>query len=281
MYVVTAGVMATIGAPAHAVEVAERPILQSAHGITVTGGDVDAMTADAQMIIVMPDGGKVGWYTGWVDSAKSQQWERFHIHQLIGWIDTNLRTVPERGGRAIAGLSMGGFGAVHYATRYPELFAHVSSYSGAVDLENQAIRAAVIGSAMVQGLSPLDGSFGAAVWPLDRNWIVHNPVRNAKALAGMGVSLYAGDGLGTKDPWMSSNDHIASIVIERNAGWSSYSLSQALTQAGVPHIFDMYGHPGHDGRYLCNGLHTFGWWNMSLARDLPHIVASIGQGRQS
>lgn len=50
--------------------------------------------------------------------------------QLLPWIDANFRTYAEYDGRAIAGFSMGGFGALKYAAKYFGHFASVSSYSG-------------------------------------------------------------------------------------------------------------------------------------------------------
>ena len=79
----------------------------------------------------MPDAGKVGWETNWVDqSGGAQAWRDFHVDQLIPWIDANLRTISSKSGRAIAGLSMGGFGAIRYAQDRPDLFTYAASFSG-------------------------------------------------------------------------------------------------------------------------------------------------------
>ena len=53
-------------------------------------------------------------------------WETFHIDQIVPWVDANLRTIRSRAGRAIAGLSQGGFGALSYAARHPDLFTSVA-----------------------------------------------------------------------------------------------------------------------------------------------------------
>ena len=49
--------------------------------------------------------------------------ETFTIEQLIPWVDGHYRAAARRRGRAVAGLSMGGFGAMSYAARHPDLFA--------------------------------------------------------------------------------------------------------------------------------------------------------------
>ncbi len=54
------------------------------------------------------------------------------INELIPFIDANYRTIAAREGRAIDGFSMGGFGALHFAFKYPELFSSVTAYGGAL-----------------------------------------------------------------------------------------------------------------------------------------------------
>ena len=123
------------------------PVLYLLHGgaggnsaqWTTGGGAVEPITNNRPLITVMPDGGKVGWYTNWKTQTNgAQNWADFHLNQLIPWIDSNLRTIASKGGRAIAGLSMGGFGAVRYAQDRPDMFAYVGSFSGAVDLGDPA-----------------------------------------------------------------------------------------------------------------------------------------------
>jgi S-formylglutathione hydrolase FrmB len=62
------------------------------------------------------------------------------MEQLVPWIDFNLRTVAKKQSRAITGLSMGGFGAIHYAELYSDNFVYAASFSGALDLLNTDIQ---------------------------------------------------------------------------------------------------------------------------------------------
>jgi len=55
----------------------------------------------------------------------------FMVRDLLAYVDANYRTVATREARAIAGLSMGGFGAVITGLTYPDLFGHVGAFSGA------------------------------------------------------------------------------------------------------------------------------------------------------
>ena len=106
------------------------------------------------IIIVMPDAGD-SWY---VDSATTPQdkFEQYIIHDLISEVDEHWRTmrVPHR--RAIAGLSMGGYGAVNLALKHPGMFGVAGSISG-------ALNAALPELGQRVDLKPsLDRAFGAA-----------------------------------------------------------------------------------------------------------------------
>ena len=118
-------------------------------------GHIDA-AADAMRlaaIIVMPDGDN----NFYIDSAlpedydgcmktgaglfvptqprrwtcvKASRYETYIAHDLVAWTDATYRTKAERGARAIAGLSMGGFGALELAMRHPDEFAATASHAG-------------------------------------------------------------------------------------------------------------------------------------------------------
>src|SRR6266550_7493567 len=115
------------------------PVLYLLHGAGDTyeswidNTDLLQFTQQYQLIVVMPDGGRndsAGWYSDWKDGSRN--WESFHVGVLIPWVDRHLNTLGD-GHRAIAGLSMGGFGAMSYAARHPGLFAAAASFSGAVN----------------------------------------------------------------------------------------------------------------------------------------------------
>ncbi len=82
-------------------------------------------------LIVMPDGGN-GWYS---DSAsvENDKYESFLIKEFIPEIEKKFRIDAAREKRIVAGLSMGGYGAVKFGLLYPEKFALVGSFSGAFD----------------------------------------------------------------------------------------------------------------------------------------------------
>ena len=89
----------------------------------------DSLIAAGEMppaIIVMPDAG-----TTWFVDRKEKM-ETAVIRDLLPDVERNFRTVTARDGRLIAGLSMGGFGAMRFALKYPELFAAAALLSPAI-----------------------------------------------------------------------------------------------------------------------------------------------------
>jgi putative tributyrin esterase len=80
------------------------------------------------LIVVMPDGGR-GFYC---DAEQGMAWETALVTDLIGFVDKMFPTIASREGRCIGGLSMGGYGAVKLALKFPELFCSANSHSGAL-----------------------------------------------------------------------------------------------------------------------------------------------------
>jgi S-formylglutathione hydrolase FrmB len=112
------------------------PVVYLLHGLT---GHFDNWTDKTKLteysksfgyIIVTPEGND-GWYT---DSAGigAEKYESYIVKELIPEIDKKFLTIADRGHRAIAGLSMGGYGSIKFGLKYPEMFSLVGSFSGAL-----------------------------------------------------------------------------------------------------------------------------------------------------
>ncbi len=230
---------------------------------TTGGGDAEGISRDKPVIIVMADGGKVGWFTNWIDESKgAQRWADFYLTQVIPWVDGNFRTVAAKSGRAIAGLSMGGYGAVRLAQDRPDLFASVAGFSGALDLGDPGTRTVITQQAVQNGF-PAYGPFGSPFRPEDAAWDAHDPMKRTARLKGLQVLLYAGAGIHDAD------------ILERTMGASSDRFSKALTADGVPNIWWMYGRPGPEAPYGCDGGHNFGCWNFAFNDALPRMLTVL------
>lgn len=91
----------------------------------------------APMIIVMPDAG-VTWYVNSYDGKVN--YEDFFIKELIQHIDATYRTRATKQYRAVAGLSMGGYGAMIMATKHPELFSSAAPLSAGVFTDEEIMK---------------------------------------------------------------------------------------------------------------------------------------------
>lgn len=244
------------------------PVLHLLHGgfgnyrDWTVAGNAEALTADLDLIVVMPDAGRGGWYRDWDNFGRGgpPRWEAFHVGQLLPWADSQLRTLASREGRAVAGLSMGGFGAISYAARHPELFAAAASFSGAVDTRNLALRSLI-------EISPLaDGGLPGSIYKLpllgEADWAAHNPWSLAPSLRGMHLALYTGDGL----PGPFDNPNSLPDVQEQQVHSMNIALHNRLDALGIGHTWRDYGH----------GTHTWPYWQRDLREELPAIMASFG-----
>jgi S-formylglutathione hydrolase FrmB len=222
-----------------------------------TVGDAEALTAHLPMIVVMPDAGAGGWYTDWLrgTSEGPQRWETFHLDELRPFIEARYQTRTDRDGRAIAGLSMGGFGAMSYAARHPDLFGFAASFSGAVDLLHPGITAVVTASPLAHQGVPGD-VFGLPLVDESR-WRAHNPVDLAANLRSVEIQLRTGNG-------QPGGPHGGSLdPQEVGVSQATATLHQRLDALGVAHLYVDYG----------PGAHTWPYWRDDLAATLPGIAA--------
>lgn len=90
----------------------------------------------APMIIVMPDAG-VTWYVNNYDGKV--KYEDYFIKELIPHIDQTYRTRTTKQYRAVAGLSMGGYGTLIMATKHPDLFSSAAPLSAGVFIDEEIV----------------------------------------------------------------------------------------------------------------------------------------------
>ena len=122
----------------------EFPVLYLLHGLTDTHtawrdkGNTQAIATEVfgsgkaqEMVIVMPDAGTV--YDGYFNAGE-WRYEDYFFQELVPHIEKEYRVVADKGHRAIAGLSMGGGGAVVYSQRHPDMFSACYSTSGLLDI---------------------------------------------------------------------------------------------------------------------------------------------------
>ena len=195
--------------------------------------DIRNHTAGRDLIVVMPDGGAAGWYSDPESSnVGPRNWETFHVGELIPWADATFSTIAQPSGRAVSGFSMGGFGALKYAAKHPELFGSVSSHSGPADLRIQD-GAVVHWANFTAGATDLKGGTIYGI-PWDQTRVsADNPVEHVESYRGKRVFLVCG----------TESDRYESIVLP-----SQQSFEKALAGAGIEYE-----------RYEDTGAHIVRW----------------------
>ena len=219
-------------------------------------GDAARLTAAQPLIVVMPDTGPMGGYVNWFNGGRfgPPRWESYHIDQLIPFIDRRYRTVARREGRALAGLSMGGFGTMSYAARHPDTFGAAVSFSGAVDTNNLPYLA-VSDNDFVHGRRREQ----------EVRWRGHNPVDLAENLRPVRLAARTGNGRPGGPFGGTSLDVIEFVCHQMNV-----ALHQRLRQLRIPHVWDDYG----------PGSHTWPYWRRELGESLPFIMRAFQRPRR-
>ncbi len=246
------------------------PVLYLLHGTSggaadwTTLGGTQATTDGKPLIVVMPDialnddGG--GWCTNWPDGM--YHWETFHIAQLLPWVDGNLRTIRSRDGRAIAGLSQGGFCSMSYAARYPDLFGTALSFSGAPDTAYDKVAQSLVtpiinATELALDHVPANSMFGPRATN-EINWAAHDPTTLAENLADTRMRLYTGNGKqGPLDPTLNPS----ASVIESGVQVLTQLFHKRLQALKIPSYYDDYG----------PGTHSWPYW----ARDLSESIGPL------
>lgn len=198
-------------------------------------------------------------------------YESLIVDQLIPYVDAHFRTLADRGHRAVAGYSGGGFSSTHLAVRHPDLFVTAASFSGLVDLTfhspatEDAFYGATLADSNCQGGQPGDESiFGDPVTE-DIWWHNANPADLASNLRGMFVYSASGNGV------PCNGQDVASLIYPITAGepaayQEAQSFDSALARSRVSHLTDLYG---------C-GIHWWPYWQRDLHVYWPIMLSAFG-----
>lgn len=216
------------------------PTVYLLHGLTGhydNWGDkagLEKYTESYKYIFVMPEGDN-GWYS---DSAINQndKYESYIIDELIPEIEKSFRAKKERGGRVIAGLSMGGYGGLKFGIKHPDKFVLAGSFSG-------ALRAAEFNGKDLGGWKVLADSITATFGELDSETRKENNIfKLVKDKSGEQIKqlpfIYLD--CGTEDGLIKQNQDFANLLLENK----------------IPHEFRQL--PGkHDWEYWNSQIREF------------------------
>ena len=232
------------------------PVLYLLHGFgdDETGwtqfGEVKAI-ADQQlqknlmteMIIVTPDAG-TSWYINSFDGKV--KYEDFFINEFIPHIDATYRTRAAKRFRGLAGLSMGGHGALIMAMKHPELFSTAAPLSTAIYTKEETLTLAEAGWNRY-----FEFCFGTKMGAdrindhYNKNWIL-SIVENGNVDELKKVKYFID--CGDKDSFIKGNMALHALLIDKK----------------IPHEFRVR-----------EGVHNWEYWRTSLPEVLKFVTASF------
>jgi len=99
--------------------------LSDDHTIWLRRTSLDRYVADLPLVVAMPDGGR----SFYCDAVDGPAYEQHIMKDVLGFVEKYLPVRKNRSARAIGGLSMGGYGSMKLALKYPRVFASVVSHS--------------------------------------------------------------------------------------------------------------------------------------------------------
>lgn len=176
-------------------------------------------------VIATPDG-RASFYINSKDGK--ERYEDFLLQEFFPFVEKRFRVPPGRGHRAIAGISMGGYGALHLALRHPQLFIAASAHSAALVEKLPVFLGPMPNSPRSRMLGNVFGSPADPVF-----WDRNNPITLAQAASLTGLKIYFD--CGDQDDYGFDSGATA--------------LHKVLTSRHIAHEFHLY--PGrHDPNYF-------------------------------
>lgn len=236
------------------------PVLYLLHGhgdaydywVNPARGDLLDIAKGLRAIVVMPEAA-TGWYTNWWDGGArgtdGRGWERYHLDELIPLAERRLRILPGRSNHAIAGLSMGGEGAVYYAEQRPGYFGSVASFSGAISIRRPEYAGAGFDT---------QGQHYADVYGSPNGFYAagHDPTALAAALRWTRIFVRVGDGVALPlFPGELTNTFGA--VAEADLAQQAGDFVSAAQRAGDSVTYQP-----------TTGIHDWPWWRLALRAAL-------------
>jgi diacylglycerol O-acyltransferase / trehalose O-mycolyltransferase len=222
------------------------------------------LCTDLDALVAIPEAGQIGFYSDWHRLARDgtrPRWECFHLDEVPSLLAARYRAGETR---VIAGVSMGGYGAIAYAAKRPGMFAAAASFSGLLHITRRGMPAFVALMLLREREHP------HALWGSPRRdhavWQANDPYELAPRLRG--TALYVSRADGHPPP----EDDVPSGCgpLERWIAPTSESFAARLAALRIPVLVSR-------GR----GGHEWPTWRRELERAWPFLVEALGWGRRS
>jgi enterochelin esterase-like enzyme len=209
------------------------------------------------MILVMPNAYTRYQGSMYSNSVTTGDWEDFVARELVAYIDSHYRTIPQAASRGLSGHSMGGYGTIRIGMKHPEVFSsiYVLSPCCMTPPDPQGGRGGGRAEA-VRTFADIDqADFGAkaalasaAAWspnPKNPPLFLDLPTRDGQPQPAIAAKWAANAPLAMVDQYISNLKRLRAIAFDaglQDAGIAASIkvLDQILTDNQVPHTYETY-----------------------------------------
>jgi S-formylglutathione hydrolase len=210
-----------------------------------------------EMILVHPDAFTLYNGSMYSSSPTTGDWETFIAHDLVAYVDSHYRTIPDRMSRGLAGHSMGGYGTMRIGMKHPEVFS--SLYAMSSCCLTASLNPGGRGGAQVEALkSPEEAKNAknrgiltllaeAAAWspnPKNPPFYFDLPIKDGQAQPEVVARWAANAPLAMLDQYVPNLKKMHAIGLEvglqDTLAASNAVLDATLTRFGVPHTYETY-----------------------------------------
>jgi S-formylglutathione hydrolase FrmB len=241
-----------------------------------------------EMILVMPNAYTIYQGSMFSNSVTTGDWEGYVTRDLVSYIDSHYRTIATPGGRGLAGHSMGGYGTIRLAMKYPDVFSSIYVLSACcltANLNPQGQAFAQAEAVHTQddvakaGRGPITMLAEAAAWspnPKNPPFFFDLPVKDGKVQPAVAARWVANAPLAIIDQYVSNLKKLHAIAIDvgdkDGLSKSNRELSLILTEYDIPNVFEIYDgdHTNHIALRVGSNVLPFFSKNLTFDNETHH-----------
>lgn len=215
-----------------------------------------------EMILVHPDAHTLYDGSMYSDSPTTGNWEGYITHDLVAYIDSHYRTIASPESRGLAGHSMGGYGTLRLAMKYPGIFSSIYAMSSCCLMNNPSASPAPASGTQAAGArvpaqSPQAAralgvfrnlrSSEAAAWspdPKNPPKFFDLPAEDGVTHPEIAAKWIANSPLAFVDQYVPNLKRYRAITMDvgnqDNLAATNKMMDESLTRLGVTHTFEVY-----------------------------------------
>ncbi|HJT89802.1 MAG TPA: alpha/beta hydrolase-fold protein [Bryobacteraceae bacterium] len=209
-----------------------------------------------EMILVHPDAFTIYSGSMYSNSPTTGNWEAYITHDLVSYIDGHYRTIADRNSRGLAGHSMGGYGTLRIAMKYPEVYSSIYAMSACCLMNNPAAAPRRAPATQGQGNRGNPGRAGvfakvlsaeAAAWspdPKNPPKFFDLPTENGAVRAEIAAKWIANSPLAMIDQYvpnlMKYHAIMMDVGLQDGLAASNQEMDASLSRLGIRHTFETY-----------------------------------------